>query len=61
MKPLGTVIESFDALDDALEAWTPIEERQAVVESSKARAKDFTLLAVADRYRTLLDSVAVTA
>lgn len=53
----GTVIESVDDLDDALDRWTPVSSRRDVFDQSLLRAREFTVAAVADRYRAILANV----
>ena len=57
----GSVIDTPDQLDDALDAWIAYEARASVVDRAIARVGQFSLEAVAARYRTLLEAVACPA
>ncbi len=61
LRPPGTVIHDVQDLDDAFDAWTPLEARAAAVESCRALAPALTLAAIAAQYRALLADVAVAA
>lgn len=53
----GTVVETQDELDTALDAWTPLPARQDAFERCRAMAPAYRLPAIADRYRDILATV----
>lgn len=59
LNPPGSVIESPEGLDAALDAWADLEARRRVVEECRALAPALRLPAVADRYRTALAHMGV--
>lgn len=55
--PPSTIVESPEALDAALDAWTPCAARTAAVDVCRQLAPEFTLSAVAQRYLGILQHV----
>lgn len=54
LDPPGSVMETVSDLAAALDAWTPVAARQAVVDMARARYATFTLDAVAAHYQHVL-------
>lgn len=61
IRPSGLWVPNADHLIEALELWISPAARQAVYEECQQRASAFTLDAIADRYRAVLDRMAVEA
>lgn len=59
LRPAGTVIETPADLSAALDYWTPLERRESVYHASRERVDEFTVSTAAERYRAILDRVAL--
>lgn len=59
--PAGSVVESREQLEAALDAWADLSVRDAVVLRSRKRACDVTVDSVAQTYRQLLEAHACPA
>lgn len=57
LQPCGSVIATVADLETALERWTPVAERAAVVADARGTAPDYTLPAIAAQYAAILASV----
>jgi hypothetical protein len=55
-QPAGTILETQAELEAALDHWTDVGRRQAVVEQSLVRAPAFTVDAIAAQYARILET-----
>ncbi len=60
LQPAGTVLDAFNAVAGAFDAWTPAPARVTAAEQAAGRAQGFTRGAIATQYQQVLAGVAAS-